>query len=452
MNLIALLKQKWRGTLEFKDQYGWKKTFVVIKRIIFKQPFDDVVSGVQPMAYSTRKKKKKIKTVSEMLDARFRNQQAISSVHIDENVKRLNLVTDSIESNSLLGGVATALIVATEFARKNDMILRIITRNAPTNPMNYKNIIELSGLDPYDKLEFYSDYDREDNGRNKYALDVSPTDVFFATSWWSAEAITKTTIRKRFFYIIQEVETFFYPHGEEHYMCSKIMEKKNVDFIINSQYLYEYFDNNKKNIVENGVFFDPAFDKNMYHTGDFSSKDKYKLFFYARPNNPRNMFYYGLHLIDYAIKTGVLDTNEWEICCAGQDIPRIVFSNGYEAVDMGLMKWEKYCKFLTTVDLAVSLMYTPHPSYPPYDVACSGGVVLTNQCLNKTSFNECNNILMADLDEEKFANKMREAIELAKNMELRKSNYEKSTIPRNWVETLVPVMSYMQERVKDVQY
>lgn len=446
MNLVALFKQKWRGTMQFKDQYGWKKTFIIVKRTLLKQPVDDVVTSLQPVAYTPPVKKNKKKNVQELLDIRFRGLQGITAIHVEDPVNRLNLVTDSIDSNSLLGGVATALIVATEFARKNDMILRIITRNVPVNPINYKKIIELSGLEPYDKLEFYSDYDRNDKGIAQYALEVSPTDIFFATSWWSAEAIKKTTIRKRFFYIIQEVETFFYPHGEDHYLCTRIMEDENIDFIINSHYLKEYFEAFSPNIVKHGVFFHPAFDQNMYHTGEFKQKDKYKLFFYARPNNPRNMFYYGLSLLDYAIQTGVLDTEEWEIFCAGQDIPKIIFCNGYEAVDMGLMAWEKYGEFLSTVDMAVSLMYTPHPSYPPYDVACSGGVVLTNQCLNKKDFPECRNIIMADLDKEAFAVKMQEAIELAKNMPVRKKNYEESTIPRNWVETLKPVMEYMQER------
>lgn len=443
MGVVQLFKQKWKGTMEFKNRYGWKKTLLVVKRILFHQPVDDVIIVGQPQAFGVKDKT----TVQDMLDIRFRNLQPIPSIHISEKVNRLNLVTDSIDQNSLLGGVATALIVATEFARKNNMCLRIITRNAPVNPNNYKNIIKISGLEPYDNVDFYSDYERNAKGELQFKLDVSEGDVFFATSWWSAEAIKKTTIRQRFYYIIQEVETFFYPHGEDHYLCSRIMEDQNIDFIINSSYLRDYFEISTPNIINNGTFFYPAFAQGMYKANIFENKEKYKLFFYARPNNPRNMFYYGLELLDYAIQTGVLDTEEWDIYCAGQDIPKIVFCNGCEAVDLGLMSWEKYGDFLSTVDMAVSLMYTPHPSYPPYDVACSGGVVLTNQCLNKKEFPECKNILMADLDKECFVDKMAEAIALAKNMEQRKKNYEASTIPRDWISTLKDVMQYMQERL-----
>lgn len=444
MSALRVLKQKWKGTMDFKNQYGWKKTFVVVKRVLLKQPIDDVVANSTPMPVVPVNKDSKVK---DLLNVRFRGLQPIPSIHVNDDVKRLNLVTDSIDKNSLLGGVATALIVATEFARKNDMILRIITRTEPVTPANYKNIIAISGLEPYEKVEFYSDCDRDKKGDINHKLEVSKTDVFFATSWWSAEAIKKTTRRKRFYYIIQEVETFFYPHGEDHYLCSRIMEDENIDYIINSKYLRDYFEKNTPHIVENGVFFYPAFAKDMYKASDFKEKEKYKLFFYARPNNPRNMFYYGLSLLDHAIETGVLDTDKWEICFAGQNIPKIIFNNGYQAKDLGLMSWEKYGEFLSTVDLAVSLMYTPHPSYPPYDVACSGGVVLTNQCLNKLDFPECKNILMADLDKDEFVTKMKDAIKLATDMKQRKKNYEESAIPRDWVKTLGGVMDFMQEKL-----
>lgn len=49
-----------------------------------------------------------------------RIMQPIPTVVSSDKMPRLNLVTDSIEKNSLLGGVATALIVATEFAKKGN--------------------------------------------------------------------------------------------------------------------------------------------------------------------------------------------------------------------------------------------------------------------------------------------------------------------------------------------
>ena len=372
---------------------------------------------------------------------------AIPTIITNEKVKRLNLDTDSIEQNSLLGGVATALIVASCFAQKNGYELRIITRNAPVNPANYENILKMSGITPPCRVSYYSDYDRDSNYDKDYRLDITEDDIFFATSWWSAVAIQRTSLRKRFFYIVQEVETFFYNHGGEHFLCNQIMQNENIDFIINSHYLYEYFQGHESFMIRQGVFFEPAFPLSIYKAKSFTKKDKYRLFFYARPNNPRNMFNYGIQMLDAAIAHGIIDTRVWEICCAGQPVGRIKFSNGYIAKDMGQMTWQAYAEFLQDVDLALCLMYTPHPSYPPYDVACSGGIVITNVFMNKKEFPQSNNVIMSELPEEKFLEAMQNAISLAKDPDIRKMNYENSIIPREWGKSLEDTIRFMEERL-----
>ncbi len=386
-------------------------------------------------------------TVQELYKDTANPIDPIPTIIVNESAKRLNLVTDSIERESLLGGVATALIVATYFAQKNGYELRIITRRAPTNPLNYENIIRLSGISPASKVSYYSDYDRGANRDKDFRLEITPEDVFFATSWWSAAAILKTTLRKRFFYIIQEVETFFYNHGGEHALCGEIMKNENIDFIINSHYLFDYFQKNDPHIAQNGVYFEPAFPLALYQPKGFEKKSAYRLFFYARPNNPRNLFRYGIRMLDAAISRGILDTNIWEICFAGQDVGPVRFSNGHIAKDMGQMTWQEYAGFLQTVDLALCLMYTPHPSYPPYDAACSGSVVLSNRCMNKTSFPQCANVLLTDLQEDQFLGEMQRAIALAQDSETREKQYAQSQIPRDWKQTLERTMKFMEDHI-----
>lgn len=389
-------------------------------------------------------------TVNYLLNERLPNIQPIQTVIMENGPKRLNFVTDSIDSHSLLGGVATALIVATEFANRNNLALRIITRTTPVNPVNYGNIMKMSGIPVAQNVTYYTDYDRDVLGNITYKLEISDEDIFFATSWWSAAAIKNTSLRKKFYYIIQEVETFFYPHGDEHNRCSQIMQDDNIYYIVNSHYLYDYFKEYEPNIVKHGVYFEPAFPKALYKPQPFVHKKKYKLFFYARPNNPRNMFTYGVNLLEKCIETGILDTTEWDICCAGQAIPELKFSNGYIAKNLGLMSWQEYGEFLGEVDLALSLMYTPHPSYPPFDVACSGGVVVSNRCENKKTFDWCENVILSSMEEKEFLKSMADGIALAKSTPQRKGNYENSTIPRVWQDTLGPTLNFMEEKLKDV--
>lgn len=370
----------------------------------------------------------------------------IETVIVQDSVKRLNLVTDTIDSHSLLGGVATALVVATEFANRYHYALRIITRNSDVNPTNYYNIMEISGIKPAENVSFYSDFERKIKDID-YKLEVTKDDIFFATSWWSAQAIAATTVRPRFFYIIQEVETFFYNYGGEHLLCSQMMENKNIDYIVNSRYLYDYFRENNPHIVENGCYFEPAFPEKLYHTKTFTPKSRYKLFFYARPNNPRNLYSIGVYMLNRAVERGILDTEEWDVYCVGQNAPVIQFSNGAHSINLGQLSWTEYAKFLTDIDLGLCLMYTPHPSYPPFDVACSGGVVLTNKMMNKTNFPYCKNVIVADLEEDTFMDAFAESIALAKNMQERKHNYDTNTICRNWQDTLSDTITYMGGKI-----
>lgn len=388
------------------------------------------------------------KQIKTFLNQSLRETQAIQTVLDKSGPHRLNVVTDSLENHSLLGGVATALIVATEFAKKNNLELRIITRMSPPNPHNYQKIMQMSNIVPVDKVSFYSDSERDIDGNISYKLDISERDIFCATSWWSAAAIKKTTLRNRFFYILQEVETFFYPHGDQHYLCSQVMSDQNIDYIINSHYLFEYFREHEPNVVKHGVYFEPAFPSTIYGVGSLELKKKYKLFFYARPNNPRNMFLYGLHMLDLAVNTGILDLSEWEIYCAGQDIPVTNFSNGHCIHNLGRMDWIKYGEFLKEVDLSLSLMYTPHPSYPPFDVASSGGVVLSNKCDNKQAFDWCKNVILSELEEEQFLKSFELAIRLAKDIPQRKKNFIESTISRDWNVNLKDTLEVMRGMLK----
>ena len=373
----------------------------------------------------------------------------IETVLVDEDVKRLNLVTDTIDASSLLGGVATALIVATEFANRNGYELRIITRKTETNPVNYANIMRISGIEPARKLSFYSDYERFSKPVD-FRMELGRGEIFFATSWWSAQAIKNTTIRPRFFYIIQEVETFFYNYGGERLLCEQIMQDPNIDFIVNSHYLHDYFAQNTPNITDHGCYFEPAFPAGLYRKKAFQNKKKFKLFFYARPNNPRNLYAVGVEMLKKAVDRGILNMDEWDVYCVGQNAPVIHFSTGKDSINMGQLSWEEYAKFLTDVDLGLCLMYTPHPSYPPFDVASSGGVVLTNKMLNKQTFDLCDNVIMADLAEEAFMKGFEQAVALAKDTERRRKNYEANTIPRSWQRTLDSTIAFMEERCGNV--
>jgi hypothetical protein len=415
-----------------------QRTRFEVSRMLFGVKFEGVQLGKNDTA-----------PVKKLLRERFINARPIEWMKIDRDAFRLNIVTDSLQKDSLFGGVATSLILATLFSNKYGMPLRIITRATSSNPRAYENLLRLMNIRKPKEVEFFSDWDSM-YSKSNLKLDISENDIFLATSWWTAEAIQSMNLRNKFFYILQEVETFFYPHGDERYRCESVLKSADINFIINSKLLNDYYkDNDFQQIHNNSIYFEPAFPERSSDSSALmqKKKSKYKLFFYARPNNARNLYFTGLKLLDEALLRGIIQKDEWEICFAGSSIDQIEFTNKVKPTMLGQMTWEEYGMFLKTVDLAFCLMFTPHPSYPPLDVAASGGVVITNKFDNKLTLeNYSRNIICADLDIESMMQGFIQAIELAKNNEARLKNYAKNGMEQNWENALKDVFEFMNEK------
>lgn len=208
-------------------------------------------------------------------------------------------------------------------------------------------------------------------------------------------------------------------------------------------------------MVENALWFEPAFpDKVYYANEDFIPKEnqKKKLFFYGRPRNPRNLFYFGLRCLDEAITQGIIDTDLWDIYMAGNAVEEIEFSSGYQPVIKGQMSWGEYAAFAREVDLSFSLMYTPHPSYPPLDMLCSGAVVVTNEFANKRDLSYSDNMIMKPLQVEALIEGIREGIELVGNPQQRKINYQNNQILRDWNDSFGKLIDVVEQKIKEKKY
>lgn len=390
----------------------------------------------------------KEKTVHEILYEKFPNIHPVNFLKVNANNFRLNIITDSLKKNSYFGGVATSLILATLFSNKFNIPLRIITRFSDVYPKDFLAFLELMKIPRPKKIEFFSDFHSRYT-HNAFKLDVSDKDIFLSTSWWSSQVVKSINYRYSFFYILQEVENFFYPNGDEQCMNEVILNDPKINYILNSKMLYDYYEkNNYENVLQRSITFEPAFPEHIYFAENhaFQKKDKRKLFFYARPNNNRNLFYTGLSILDEAITTGLIG-KEWDVYFAGSnDIPPVIFSNGFKPQILAQLDWKNYLEFIKTVDLCLSLMHTPHPSYIPLDIAATGGVVLTNRYATKHTVPHSQNIICENLDNKSLLKGFEEAIKLSLNSEKRYANYSNNRIEKNWDKSFEHVLTYMYEK------
>lgn len=383
---------------------------------------------------------------AQISHARFQAVTPLCTYFLPESqARRVNIVTDSISSGSLFGGVGTALIFAALLANKLNAQLRIITRTERAKPENVDHILSLYGikLEHEVQFKFAAVYDQ------KYELDIVKDDLFITTSWWTTAATLPSVPNCNVIYLLQEDERMFYPFGDDRLRCETILRNRDIRFLINTKLLFDYLVHDGfDNIATRGMYFEPAFPAQVFHPRAKDRSGKRKFFFYARPNNLRNLFYLGIEVIEQAIAQQVLDLEHWEIFLVGKDIPAVTFNGGYAPIKCENFSWFEYAQLVGTVDLGLSLMYTPHPSYPPLDLVASGAVVVTNRFANKRDLSSYSaNLICADLDQDALVDALRQAVAIAMDSRVREQNYRNNGLLTDWQQALDGIIQQLSGEV-----
>ncbi|MCX7068400.1 MAG: class I SAM-dependent methyltransferase [Methylococcales bacterium] len=356
-------------------------------------------------------------------------------------IHRVNIVTDSISSGSLFGGVGTTLIFTALLANKLNAQLRIITRTERAKPENVDHILSLYGikLNHEVQFKFAAFWDQ------KYELDITKNDLFITTSWWTTAATLPSVPNDKIIYLLQEDERMFYSFGDERFRCETILRNRDIRFIINTKLLFDHFvQDGFDNISLQATWFEPAFPSQIFHPRPKDQNEKHKFFFYARPNNQRNLFYLGIEVIEQAVLQQIIDLDLWEIYLVGKDIPNITFGNGYVPTKCQNLTWSEYADLVGTIDLGLSLMYTPHPSYPPLDLVASGAVVVTNQFANKRDLSCYSaNLICAAADCDTLVEALRKAVTIAMDSNVREQNYHNNGLLTDWHQALDEIIQQL---------
>lgn len=354
---------------------------------------------------------------------------------------RVSVVTDSINAGSLYGGVGTAIILACALAHARGASLRIVTRNEPAQPSNLNNLLVTYEMQAPHGVEFaFAPF-----AGDRYEIDTHEGELFITTSWWTTEATLRSVGHASVLYLLQEDERMFYPMGDEHLLCSRILSHPELQFAVNSRLLFDHLvASGLDNVARNGIAFEPAFPPRVFRRAERPAPAARRtLAFYARPNNSRNLFHFGLELIETAISRGILSLDQWDIVFLGKDIPDIRLDAGrYTPRRLENLSWHDYAAFTGTVDLGLCLMYTPHPSYPPFDMCASGAVVVTNRFGNKTDLRHyCENILCGDPQIDSMLDALRRGVALACDEPARSRNHQQRQLPGDWHATLAELLA-----------
>lgn len=218
-------------------------------------------------------------------------------------------------------------------------------------------------------------------------LAVGPDDVFLATFWSTAE-LTIRIVRwqaatydgpiRPFAYLVQDFEAGFYPWSAQ-YELARGTYAADVPTIavVNSGLLAEFLDDEGINFAGRFVF-EPQLDPRMRHLlAEPPRERRRRIVAYGRPETPRNAF----PLVVDGLREWVANGGGggWEAVSAGERHPPVDLGRGLRLERVGKLPMEAYGDLLRESAVGLSLMVSPHPSYPPLDMAHLGMRVLTNR-------------------------------------------------------------------------
>jgi O-antigen biosynthesis protein len=288
---------------------------------------------------------------------------------------------------------------------------------------------------------------------------IGENDTFVASAWWTAQMILSVLpmMRKsRYWYIIQDFEPGLYPWNSEYALA---LETYSHDIlpVFNTNLLRDYFLQNRIGRFADPAFaraalaFEPAVDSRYFAPEQRLEKRPMRLLFYARPVKAvRNMFEIGLAALELANLSGTFDSSPWEIRYIGDALPETRLSRNRVIRPVPWLGFESYARLMRQSDILLSLMLSPHPSYPPLEMAACGGLVVTNtfECKTTTRLAEYSpDILAATPTVPAVADALRRAVSIAQQ---RSERVRKTSIlPADWSESFTHILTALVREWRD---
>jgi glycosyltransferase involved in cell wall biosynthesis len=307
---------------------------------------------------------------------------------------RVNLLLPTIDLRHFFGGYIAKLNLARRLAERGQRVRVVTVDETPPLPRSWRRTVEsYSGLEGvFDRVEVA--FAREE-GR----LEVSPTDRFIATTWWTAHvahAALRELQRERFLYLIQECEPFTFPMGAFAALARQSYELPHTA-LFSTELLRDYFRSHAIGVYADGPDAGDRSSASFENaitpiappsSGDLESRRSRRLLFYARPepHAARNMFELGVLGLTGAVSDGVFGP-EWELHGVGATEPDqpIDLGSGATLELLSRRSQGDYAELLRSHDVGLALMYTPHPSLVPIEMASAGMLTVTNSFENKTA-------------------------------------------------------------------
>lgn len=200
-------------------------------------------------------------------------------------------------------------------------------------------------------------------------------DIGIATLWSTAFVLAKATDITRKCYFIQDNETNFYPKGTVSALAD-MSYRFGFYAIANTPGLLDWY---KHQYGGEGTMVTSKVDLSAYTPRKdihYVPKKPYKVFFYARPNMPRNAFELGIAALR-VLKEDLGD--DVEIITAGAEWDPSTFGLEVVFTNLGKIAYESVPKLYRSVDAGLMFMFSGHPGVTASELMASGCPVVVNE-------------------------------------------------------------------------
>lgn len=210
---------------------------------------------------------------------------------------------------------------------------------------------------------------------NPHSITKLPTvDVAICTQWATAYILALYNKSKRKCYFIQDKEASFYPKGS---ISALVDNTYTFGFygLANTEGLLHWY---KTEFGGEGVVLRSNIDLTSYGPSkelNIHPQAPYKVFFYARPNEPRNAFEIGIaSFIELKKRLG----KDLEIYAAGAEWNPSDYGLEDSITNLGKISYAKLPTFYRSMDAGMMLMFSGHPGVVASELMASGTPVVVN--------------------------------------------------------------------------
>ena len=352
-------------------------------------------------------------------------------IHYSSNaMKKVNIIIPEINYQTFYGGYVAKFNLIKKLVQAGYAVRVLIVDRCDIDYKAWQESVfnKYDGLkDILGELEIEYCFDRN------RIVKMNPDDTIIATTWWTAHVANKAIEglnNGKFLYLIQEYEPYTFAMGTYYALAQQSYSFPHVA-LFSSNFLKDFFKMNQIGIYKNGgveesesMYFENAIFRFDVSKDRLEKKKLKKLLFYARPeaHASRNMFELGYFALCEAIGNGYFD-EKWEFYGIGShsksDIP-LPLNKVLQM--MGKVELQTYNKIMPEYDIGLALMYTPHPSLLPLEMAAAGQVVVTNSCMNKTREQMealSQNIICSEPTLEGITNSLSKAVRMSDDVDAR---------------------------------